>query len=328
MVGGNIKDIELINDDAVEVLKHMKDKSVDLILIDPPYNIGKASWDKIDNYIGWLGGIFEELSRVLKDNGSFYFFHNDFLQIVELQNYINKHTDFIFKRLIVWNKKFKGSKLEGYLQGHLEVKQLRNYKQMVEYCLFYTKQDATGLETIMLDVNNFKNLRDYFKDLQEWLGLKLSETNKILGNRRAEHTFYHSSTQWDLCTEETYKALEEQFKIRVWSGYRTYEDLRQEYEGLRQGYESLRYTFNNQKTHHSVWNYNVAEKQGHITPKPVDLLENILKHSSNKGDLVLDCFMGSGSTGVACKNLGRKFIGIELDEDYFKIAKDRIEGVI
>ena len=66
----------------------------------------------------------------------------------------------------------------------------------------------------------------------------------------------------------------------------------------------------------------------HPTQKPVDLLEYLIKTYTNEDDLVLDFTMGSGSTGVACLNLNRKFIGIELDEKYFNIAKERIEGVI
>lgn len=62
----------------------------------------------------------------------------------------------------------------------------------------------------------------------------------------------------------------------------------------------------------------------HPTVKPISLLEKLLKVSSKEGDIILDCFMGSGSTGVACKNTNRKFIGIELDEEYFNIAKKRI----
>ena len=72
-------------------------------------------------------------------------------------------------------------------------------------------------------------------------------------------------------------------------------------------------------------NYEIAKKQGHLTPKPVALLEYLIKTSSNESDVVLDCFMGSGSTGVACMNTNRKFIGIELDEKYFDMAKKRIE---
>ena len=63
----------------------------------------------------------------------------------------------------------------------------------------------------------------------------------------------------------------------------------------------------------------------HPTQKPVDLLEIFIKQSTDKNDVVFDGFMGSGSTGVACINTNRKFIGIELDKNYFDIASKRIE---
>ena len=65
----------------------------------------------------------------------------------------------------------------------------------------------------------------------------------------------------------------------------------------------------------------------HPTCKPIPFLQNHIINSSNEDDIILDCFMGSGSTGVACMNTNRKFIGIELDEKYFEIAKNRIEEV-
>lgn len=64
----------------------------------------------------------------------------------------------------------------------------------------------------------------------------------------------------------------------------------------------------------------------HPTQKPVALLEYLIKTYTNEGDTVLDNCMGSGSTGVACVNTNRNFIGIELNEDYFNIAKDRIQN--
>ena len=70
---------------------------------------------------------------------------------------------------------------------------------------------------------------------------------------------------------------------------------------------------------------NILGNKLHPCEKPVDLLELLIKNSSNENDVVLDCFMGSGSAGVACLNTNRKFIGIELDEKYFEIAKNRIE---
>ena len=63
----------------------------------------------------------------------------------------------------------------------------------------------------------------------------------------------------------------------------------------------------------------------HPTQKPVALMEYLIKTYTNEGETVLDFTMGSGTTGVACVNLGRKFIGIEMDDKYFKIAKKRIQ---
>ena len=73
---------------------------------------------------------------------------------------------------------------------------------------------------------------------------------------------------------------------------------------------------------------NGNNKNVHPTQKPVELLEYLIKTYTDENEVILDNCMGSGSTGVACKNLNRNFIGIELDETYFNIAKDRIEGNI
>jgi len=66
----------------------------------------------------------------------------------------------------------------------------------------------------------------------------------------------------------------------------------------------------------------------HPTQKPVALMEYMIKTYTNEGETVLDFTMGSGTTGVACVNLGRSFIGIEMDENYFNIASDRIKGTV
>ena len=71
----------------------------------------------------------------------------------------------------------------------------------------------------------------------------------------------------------------------------------------------------------------VQSSKLHPTMKDLKVIEYLVETLTNEGDLVLDCFMGSGTTGVACKNLKRGFIGIELDKDYFKIAEDRINNV-
>lgn len=79
-----------------------------------------------------------------------------------------------------------------------------------------------------------------------------------------------------------------------------------------------------------IWCFDrvAGKNQQHQNQKPVDLLEQcILKHS-NENEIVFDGFMGSGSTGVACVNTNRRFIGIELDDKYFEIAKQRIDAAI
>jgi len=69
------------------------------------------------------------------------------------------------------------------------------------------------------------------------------------------------------------------------------------------------------------------EKGLHPTQKPVEMMEYLIRTYSNEGDTILDCTMGSGTTGVACVNTGRNFVGMESDEKYFALAKERIEGV-
>ena len=74
-------------------------------------------------------------------------------------------------------------------------------------------------------------------------------------------------------------------------------------------------------------NKKVSNHNLHPTAKPVELCEYLIKTYTNKGDLVLDNCMGSGTTGVACINTGRRFIGIEKEEKYYKIASERIEDM-
>ena len=76
----------------------------------------------------------------------------------------------------------------------------------------------------------------------------------------------------------------------------------------------------------NLWRFPRDPAGAHPTPKPVGLMERILSASTDPGGVALDPFMGSGTTGVACANLGRKFIGIEISEKYFQIACERIDA--
>lgn len=314
--------IKLYKGDCLEIMKNIPDKSINLVLIDPPYNIKKAKWDKwktVNEYVDFMGKVFLEIQRILKDNGSFYFFHNDFLQIVELQNYINKNTKFIFQSLLTWekyqtNKQYYGRNVLMFVNA----KEKRNYRNMAEHCLYYTLQDENNLTDE--PPYCFKSYLDYMTSEKEKLNWDTKQFNDFLGYKAiASHWFYQDKNrkkqrQPRFISEKDYLKLKQ-------TGC-----FQKEYRELKEEYESKRYTYNTfAKDITTTFLILPAVKEGHITPKPVELLEHIIKTSSNENDIVLDCFMGSGSTGVACKHTNRRFIGIELDDNYFEIAKKRIE---
>lgn len=146
-----------------------------LIFFLPPFRDG---WVKLRPavYIEWMGTVFLECQRVLKDNGSFYFFHNDMPQIAQLMEWIRQNTKFVFKQLITWCKIDPSFSNYGFVQQRLSNGTARNYYGgFTEYCLYYTFQDGTGSTTVMLDTNNLSTLRQYFKDFQEALGLTKKE---------------------------------------------------------------------------------------------------------------------------------------------------------
>jgi DNA modification methylase len=314
--------------DSLELLPQL-DVEVDLVLTDPPYNIKKDEWDNIPNYINWCKLWILEIQRVLKDNGSFYFWHNDMMQIKDLMTIIEKETNFIFKQMIVWNKRFFNSKNKGFFDGYVVVEDLRNYQKLAEYCLFYTFQDETGLSKIMGSC--VCPVRDYIRNeiIRAKGKIVLKEINEILGTATngggvSSAVLSLDKTVPAFITEEHY------LKLRVWlNSSKEYEYLRKEYEELRKEYEELRYYFNNQKLHHSVWDYEIANKTyEHITPKPIDMMQNIIKHSLKPQCLILDPFLGSGTTAVAAESLGRRWIGIEKEERYCKIAIERLKNEV
>jgi len=313
--------IKLLHGDCLELMKDIPDKSVDLILTDPPYNIGKAKWDKIPDYINWCGKWIKECERVLKDNGSFYFWHNDIPQIAQLMEWIRQNTKFVFNSFVIWDK---GDFRALSWKNPSEDNNLRSWFNTCEYCLFYTFQDETGLEQILPAC--FEPYLDYMTSEKNALGMNIKSVNELTGYASiASHWFWQEpqrrQPQPRFIAEQDYRKLQSTGRWK-----KPYESLRREYESLRQEYESLRYTHNLDTNHNNVWRSQERNNgKQHPTQKPLDLMERIVKTSSKEGGIILDPFMGSGSTGVACVNTGRNFIGIEKEENYFNIAKKRIE---
>jgi site-specific DNA-methyltransferase (adenine-specific) len=96
---------------------------------------------------------------------------------------------------------------------------------------------------------------------------------------------------------------------------------------MTNGYKALKKTYTHKNPTTLIQFDKIRKDSVHPTQKPVALLEYLIKTYTNEGETVLDFTMGSGTTGVACKNLNRNFIGIELDKEYYEIAKKRINNL-
>ncbi len=323
-----MSDVTLHLGDCLEVMRSMPDGSVDLVLTDPPYNIGKAKWDKIPDYINWCGKWIKECERVLKDNGSFYFWHNDMVQIAQLMEWIRQNTKFVYNSFCIWDK---GDFRALAWKNPSEANNLRSWFSTCEYCLSYnlsdgvrTEWDKTGLSRVLTNNPAFNELQEYFKTEREKTGMTATELDRIMGIK-ASYCYWEKPTthEYRLPDEKNYKALQTYFAGEAFR--REYEDLRREYESLRREYEDLRYTHNLDENHNNVWKSSEHNSgKQHPTQKPIDLMTRTIKTSSKEDGVILDPFMGSGSTGVACVQTGRNFIGIEIDPTYFAIAEKRI----
>jgi len=273
--------MKLLEGDALVQLDAVSPKSIQAVIIDPPYNIGKDTWDTIDNYIEWLTSVVVKLQDTLKDNGSLFLFHNDMEQIADLMVSLRKRTRLVFRQMIVWNKRFEGSPKKGYLDGYIVKEGNHNWNKMAEYILFYTFDNSHKLKEARTERN-----------------VKQTTISSEILSKTGGMTGWYSNleTGKNYPTEETIVPITKHLGL-------TFDDIVPK--------------FHNQKTHHSVWNYDMAPRSKiHLTPKPVALLETLLKHVTDEGDTVLDCFAGTGSLGLACKALGRDCILIEKDPVY------------
>ena len=166
-------------------------------------------------------------------------------------------------------------------------------------------------------------------NIEDWLYISLRQFSRILKDNSHCYIFcsFHYLTKFIDYSKEFFELK----NILIWeknnhgSG-----DLKGNYAPK---YELILFLTNgrkllNGKRDSNILKYNKTNNKLHPTQKPLDLIEFIVNKSSNKNETVLDCFMGSATTALACKNLNRNFIGIEIDEQYFKTAKNRLESTI
>ena len=259
------------------------------------YENATTNWDVVID----TEKVYKLANRILRKNGKMVLFCQEPFTS-ELKN--KAIPNIPFNQRLIWEKDSSGNML-------FAKKACVNFYEDV--LVFSKKYDLEGLHPLRL----------YFKKVMDYIGLNLKQINTKLGHRRAEHTFYIDSTQFGLCTEKTYLELIEVFNIDKLNGFKTFKELKE----IEFKYESRFNLWKGNKYKSNILKYKKDYTGHHPTQKPVLLLEDLIKTFSNENDLVVDLTMGSGSTGVAAKNTNRNFIGIEQDDNYFEIAKKRIE---
>ena len=335
--------MRLVCGDALEELAKLPDRSVDLVLADPPYNVGvqtikngrktTCQWDKIDGYADWFLGWVKECQRVLKPSGVFYFFHNDMAQIAELMERIKWETEFVFVSFCIWDKG-ETYRSRSWRDRDPEGKTaLRCWFNRCEYCLHYflapKTADAswgkTGLERINSNPNCYRPIKEWYQEELKRLGLTSQDIAKAYTQKTGKKPYmlrhYFQNSQFEIPTEAVWRLVYEPLGFQAeFGGDRGYEALRQEYEEMRNYHRC-------DKDHCNVWRVPPIPSTGryHTCQKPLEILERIIRVSCRPGGTVLDPFMGSGSTGVACLHTGREFIGIERDRDTYCTATERVE---
>ena len=320
--------------DCLDLMKQIPDKSIDLVLTDPPYfwivkDDRDNQRDNRDRFIEWLEMCTIEGKRILKDNWSLYIFWDDKV-IAYVQVMIDKY--FKLENSIVRNKWKWYITSKGW-------NIFRSYATVTERLLFYSNEVVkTGLQEISDNLELYKPIRDYFQEERKKTVLSYNEINTSC--------FWTASNWWWMAsniltsykdwrsfpTKEKYEALQ-----KIWICNKPYEELRKEYEELRKEYEELRKEYEELRrpftpavNYTDVREFNIltnteSKQADHPTQKPIDIIKRIIDTSSREWDIVLDCFMWSWTTAIACKQMNRNFIGIEREEKYVDIANKRLK---
>lgn len=320
--------IDLRQGDCLELMKNIPDKSIDMILCDLPYGTTACKWDTVIPF----EPLWEQYKRIIKNDGAIVLFGSQPFTSELVHSNINW-----FSHNWVWNKN-----------------NASNYPLANKQPLKITEDIVVFYRPDNYDLEGFKQLRNVFKNIMIKIGKNKKQIIDDLG-QGLDHCFRCESLQWGLPTEKNYNKMKEFYNLDI----EDYKKLKEMYErefkskekrynpqGIvelnkikKRGSNAKHFGDSGLKTenYQKYTNYpnNIlffpkekGDKNLHPTQKPVALLEYLIKTYTNEDDIVLDNCMGSGSTGVACVNTNRNFIGIELDENYFNIAKERINNVI
>ena len=301
--------IKLYKGDCLIESDKIESGSVDLILTDLPYGTvkdlfkdvdgrSKTSWDTVID----TRKIMDIANRILRKNGKMILT----AQQPFTNELINKALPNLpFNYSMIWEK-------DNFANALIAKKAPVNYYEDV--LVFSKNNEFEGLHP----------LRPYFKDVFEFIGGTKKYIIDVIG-QRCDHVFRFKSSQFDLCTLETYKDIIKYFKINEMQNFKDFDYLQKIDNEFKIKFASTFNLWEEKKYKSNILKHKKDYDGHHPTQKPILLLEDLIKTFSNENDLVVDLTMGSGSTGVACVNTNRNFIGIEQDDKYFQIAEKRIK---
>lgn len=256
-----LKTNQIYHADCLEFLEQVQERTVNLAVIDPPYNMRKADWDTFANEREFFDFTFRWIDALipkLKSNGSLYIFNTPYHSAYIL-NYLVK-KGLTFQNWITWDKR----------DGMGGAKQ--RYSNGQETILFFTNGEN--------HIFNYDDIRLPYESTDR---IEHAKTKGILKDGKR----WFPNPDGKLCGE-VWHITSERHKNKI-----------------------------NGKT----------PKMPHLTPKPIEMIERIVKASSKKGDLVLDCFVGSGTTAVVAKKLGRNFLCCDSDKTYVNLARKNLNNI-
>ena len=300
---------KIYNEDCIKGAERIPSGSVDLILTDLPYGTVSGmvlkgqtkdtySWDlALEPRI-----IHEIANRILRKNGKMVLFSQE-PYTTQLITKSNPNVPFSYRA--VWEK-------DNFANALLVNKAMVGYYE--DILVFSKTHDTEGLHP----------LRAYFKKVRQYIPATTGEINKALDNVMSSH-YFTNGAQFSIPVERDYDKLIQVFNIDKMQGFKTFTELKPIDAQFKKDLPSTFNLWEGGKYKSNILKYKKDYDGYHPTQKPILLLEDLIKTFSNEGDTVVDLTMGSGSTGVACKNTKRNFIGFELDKNYFDIANERIK---
>lgn len=304
--------MNIANMDCFEYLETIGNNSIDCVLVDPPYGTIKgrgkntniksnADWDiKLDT-----SKMFEEIERVLRPGGVALIFSQE---PYTSELITNIHPNMTFSTRFVWLKNNSATPFNA---------DTTPLNRVEDICVFHK---------LSYDKTFSNKAQEYALKVLYSLNVSLDKIAKKANvNKGNIAHFFTEGFQFRVPQESVYNNLVDNLQLDKLPYFIAYNDLKKLHEDSKLNFKRTYNLPYGCKSVTNVLEYKRPNKGVHPTQKPVDMLSYLIELYTNVNDSVLDFTMGSGSTGVACKQTNRNFYGCELNEEFYNIAVQRLK---